>query len=135
VTGLGPQGTLTFAGGIAERSGRTRLAVTYTSPQARTAAIGINGAIGTAVRFPAGRGSNRPATARITVTLRAGDNTLSFGNPAGAAPDIDKIVLSTDGTPPTPVPTASPTLAPTLPPTAPPTLPTSPPAPPSGDPT
>jgi uncharacterized protein YkwD len=136
VTGLGPQGTLTVNGVIAERAGRVRLTVAYTSPQARTAEISVNGAIGTAVRFPAGRGSTRPATARITVTLRAGDNTVSFGNPAGAAPDIDKIVLSTDGTPPAPVPTATPTLAPTLPPTVPPTLPTSAPtAPPGGDPT
>jgi uncharacterized protein YkwD len=136
VTGLGPQGTLTFTGVIAERAGRARLAVTYTSPQARTAEISVNGGIGTAVRFPAGRGSSRPATARITVTLRAGDNTVSFGNPAGAAPDIDKIVLSTDGTPPAPVPSATPTLAPTLPPTVPPALPTSVPAsPPSGGPT
>ena len=85
VTGLGPQGTLTFAGVIAEQAGSTRLAVTYTSPQARTAVISVNGAIGTAVRFPASRGSNRPATARLAVTLQAGDNTLSFGNPAGVA--------------------------------------------------
>jgi uncharacterized protein YkwD len=44
---------------------------------------------------------------RITATLKAGDNTIAFGNPVGAAPDIDKLVITTDGTPPTPVPTAT----------------------------
>ncbi|HET6529650.1 MAG TPA: CAP domain-containing protein [Actinoplanes sp.] len=143
VTGIGPQGSLTVTGVTAERTGTTRLAITYTGAVARIAEISVNGSIGTAVRFPASRGASRPATIRVTVTLRAGDNTVGFGNPAGPAPDIDKLVLTTDGTPPGPAPTPAETLAPTVPPTSPPTTsppvsptttaPTSAPAPPSGN--
>ncbi len=107
VTGLGLLGSTTFTGVVAERAGTTRLAVTYTSNRARTAQISVNGGVATAVRFPGTRSAARPGTLRVTVTLKAGDNTISFGNPAGVAPDIDKIVLTTDGTPPTPVPTAT----------------------------
>ncbi len=144
VTGLGLLGSLTFTGVTAERAGTTRLAVTYTSARTRTAQISVNGGVATAVRFPGTRNADRPGTLRVTVTLRPGDNTIAFGNPAGVAPDIDKIVLTTDGTPPTPVPTATtpgepgttataspdpstPTATPTGP-TASPTRPTSPPA-------
>jgi uncharacterized protein YkwD len=122
VTGIGLLGSLTVTGVVAERAGRTRLSVTYTSAETRTAQVSVNGGAGTAVRFPASRGSGRPATARVIVTLAAGDNTVTFANPAGAAPDIDKLVLTTDGTPPTAVPTVPPTL-PTSPPTSAPTSP------------
>jgi uncharacterized protein YkwD len=107
VTGLGLLGSLTFTGLVAEQDGTTRLAVTYTSARARTAQISVNGGVATAVRFPGTRSAERPGTLRLTVTLKAGENTVVFGNPAGAAPDIDKIVLTTDGTPPTPAPTAT----------------------------
>lgn len=149
VTGLGQSGALTVTGVVAERAGTTRLAVTYTSPRARTAHISVNGGVATAVRFPGTRSAGRPGTMRVTVTLKAGDNTIAFGNPAGAAPDVDKIVLTTDGTPPTAVPTATTpgepgatatatpdpsapvppaSATPTVSPSLPPTLPTSPPA-------
>lgn len=144
VTGIGLLGTLTFHGVIAEKAGPTRLAVTYTSARTRTAQISVNGGIATAVQFPGTRGSTRPGTLRFTATLTPGENRITFGNPTGAAPDIDKLVITTDGTPPTPVPTGTTpgepgTTATATPdpsaPTLPPTLPTSPPAGPSGPPT
>jgi uncharacterized protein YkwD len=107
VTGVGLLGQLTFTGVVAEHPGATKLAVTYYGPDARTAQISVNGGVAAAVAFPATRGSSRPGTMRITATLKAGDNTIAFGNPVGAAPDIDKLVITTDGTPPTPVPTAT----------------------------
>jgi uncharacterized protein YkwD len=107
VTGVGLLGQLTFTGVVAEHPGPTKLAVTYYGPDARTAQISVNGGVAAAVAFPATRGSSRPGTMRITATLKAGDNTIAFGNPVGAAPDIDKLVITTDGTPPTPVPTAT----------------------------
>jgi uncharacterized protein YkwD len=148
VTGIGQAGSITFTGVVAERAGSTRLAVTYTSAGSRTARISVNGGIATAVRFPGTRGTNRPATARVTVTLQAGDNAITFGNPAGAAPDLDKLVLTTDGTPPTAVPTVtatgsaaptpsvSPTTTTTPPTTTPPTTtpPTTTPPPPTTSP-
>jgi uncharacterized protein YkwD len=107
VTGIGGLGTLTIAGVVAEETGTTRLAVTYTSDRNRTAQISVNGAVPTAIAFPGTRGTARPGTLRISVTLRAGRNELTFANPVGTAPDVDKVVLTTDGTPPTAVPTAT----------------------------
>lgn len=107
VTGVGGQGVLTITGVVAEEDGPTKLAVTYTSDRNRTAQISVNGAVPTAIVFPGTRGTGRPGTLRVTATLRAGQNSLSFSNPVGPAPDIDKLVITTDGTPPTAVPTAT----------------------------
>ena len=134
VTGIGGQGVLTITAVVAEKNGPARLAVTYTAERNRTAQISVNGGVPTAVVFPGTRGTSRPGTLRITATLRAGSNDLSFANSVGAAPDIDKVVISTDGTPPTTAPTATasgePGATATVTPgdSAPPTLPTSPPA-------
>ncbi|MEV4643184.1 CAP domain-containing protein [Actinoplanes sp. NPDC049548] len=142
VTGIGRKGVLTITGVLAEENGPTRLAITYTGERSSTAQISVNGAVPTAVLFPGTRGAGRPATLRVTATLRSGENTIAFGNPVGPAPDIDKLVITTDGTPPTAVPTVTasgdPGATATVPPgpapsgsgpapSLPPTLPTSPP--------
>jgi hypothetical protein len=106
VTGVGLLGALTFTHVAAERSGPIKLSVTYVSPDARTARISVNGGVAMGVAFPATRSDDRPGTTRIVATLRPGANTVSFLNPAGVAPDIDKMVITTDGTPP-PAPTAT----------------------------
>ena len=134
VTGIGGPGILTITGVMAEKDGPARLAVTYTGERSRTAQISVNGAVPTAIVFPGTRSTSRPATLRLTATLRAGQNDLAFANSVGTAPDIDKVVITTDGTPPTSAPTATASAVPgataTVTPgeTAPPTLPTSPPA-------
>jgi uncharacterized protein YkwD len=107
VTGVGLLGGLTFTGVVAERTGSTKVAVTYYSPEARTAQISINGGVAIAIAFPATRGASRAGTMRIVATLKQGDNTLAFSNPVGVAPDVDKLVITTDGTPPKPIPTAT----------------------------
>jgi len=107
VTGIGGPGVLTITGVMAEKDGPTRLAVTYTAERNRTAQISVNGGVPIAVLFPGTRGTSRPGTLRITATLRAGENNLAFANPVGAAPDVDKVVITTDGTPPTSAPTAT----------------------------
>jgi hypothetical protein len=107
VTGIGGAGVLTITGVLAEKDGPTRLAVTYTAERNRTAQISVNGAVPTAIVFPGTRGTSRPGTLRITATLRAGENDVAFANSVGPAPDIDKMVITTDGTPPTAVPTAT----------------------------
>jgi uncharacterized protein YkwD len=133
VTGIGGAGVLTITGVMAEKDGPTRIAVTYTAERNRAAQISVNGAVPTAIVFPGTRGTSRPGTLRITATLKAGKNDVSFANPVGAAPDVDKVVITTDGTPPTAVPTATvsgvPGATATVTPgeSAPPTLPTSPP--------
>ena len=107
VTGIGGAGVLTITGVQAEKDGPNRIAVTYTADRNRTAQISVNGAVPTAIVFPGTRGTSRPGTVRITVTLRAGRNDVAFANSVGPAPDIDKLVITTDGTPPTAAPTAT----------------------------
>jgi uncharacterized protein YkwD len=107
VTGIGGRGVLTIIGVVAEKDGPARLAVTYTSDRNRTAQISVNGAVPTGVAFPGTRGAGRPGTVQITATLRAGRNDLTFSNPVGTAPDIDKMDVTTDSTPPTTAPTAT----------------------------
>ena len=132
VTGVGLLGQLTFTGLVAERAGPTKLQLAYAGTEDRTALLSVNGGVPTAFVFPATRGEGRIGVLRVTLTLRSGDNALAIGNPAGAAPDIDKLVVTTDGTPPTLPPTAtvpvdSGTAAPTNPPASG-GAPTSPPA-------
>jgi uncharacterized protein YkwD len=107
VTGVGLLGALTFTGVVAERAESTKIAVTYASPEARNAQISINGGVAIAIAFPPTRVAGRTGTMRIVATLKRGDNTVAFSNPVGVAPDIDKLVITTDGTPPTPIPTAT----------------------------
>jgi uncharacterized protein YkwD len=142
VTAVGLLGGLTFTGVAAERTGATKIQVTYTGNGDRTAQISVNDGVATSVAFPGTRGDERTGTVRIVLPLRAGDNTLSFANPAGPAPDVDKIVITTDGTPPVIAPsgtasavpgvTAAQSPPPTLPTSPSPTLPTSPPPSPPG---
>jgi alpha-galactosidase len=40
---------------------------------------------------------NLPQATTVPVTLLAGNNTITFGNPATYAPDLDRIVISGDG--------------------------------------
>jgi uncharacterized protein YkwD len=131
---VGTTGVLTFTGVTAERDGSTTVSVTYTNGERRTGLLSVNGGTATAINFPSTRGFTRPGTLRIKVTLKKGVNTLAFGNPSGWAPDFDKLVVATDGTPPAPVPTATITGAPvTAVPTAGPT--DAPPVTPSATPT
>jgi uncharacterized protein YkwD len=127
---VGFAGTVTFTGVTAERTAATTINVTYTSAERRTALLSVNDGTATAINFPSTRSWSRPATLRIKVNLQAGTNTLAFGNPSAWAPDFDKLVVTTDGTPPMPIPTATITGAPI---TAEPT--TTPPADPSAEPT
>jgi uncharacterized protein YkwD len=107
VTGIGLLGRLTFTHVTAERSGPTKLTVTYVSPDARTASISVNGGAAIVADFPATRSDDRPGITKVVASLRTGDNTITFGNPRAVAPDIDKMVITTDGTPP-PAPAAVP---------------------------
>jgi len=104
VTAIGLRGELRFNRVAAKRTGVTKIQVTYTSTEERIAQISVGGGVPTVVEFPDTRGAGRPGTLRVVLGLVAGDNTLTFGNPAGPVPDIDKIVITTDGPPPTVAP-------------------------------
>lgn len=130
---VGFTGRLTFRGVHAERAGRTAVQIVYSSPDRRTALLRVNRDRSVRLAFPATGGPDRTATLTVQLNLQAGDNTLTFGNPRGWAPDFDRLAVGGSGgatptetvsePPPTTTPPATPTTAPTAtrPTSAPPT--------------
>ncbi|MEV6495420.1 CAP domain-containing protein, partial [Actinoplanes sp. NPDC051633] len=104
VTGLGGAGTLTVTGVVAEQAGTARLAISYVAATTRTAQLTVNDAGPAQTTFPGTRSGTRPGTVTVDVTLAAGTNTIGFANPEGAAPDIDRIVVTTTPVPSEPTP-------------------------------
>ena len=99
VTGVGGAGSLTVTGVVAEQAGTAKLAVSYVAASTRTAQLTVNDAGPALTTFPGTRSTTRPGTVTVDVTLVAGANSISFGNPDGVAPDIDKIVVTTAAAP------------------------------------
>jgi hypothetical protein len=98
-------GTLTFNGVTATAAGSATLTITYASGNARSAQLSVNGGAAKTLNFTPTGSFNTPGTLITTVTLKAGSNTLKFGNTAAFAPDFDKIAVDTGGgTPPPPPP-------------------------------
>jgi hypothetical protein len=92
--GPGSAGTLTFGNVTAPEAGPYHLTFFYVylnAEPARTAVITVAGA--EPISVTAGGGSTCCASRTVTVVLRAGANTITFGNPNGHAPSIDKIVI------------------------------------------
>ena len=90
---IGNGGTLTFTGLKAPQLGSYSLSIYYGTDERRDAFLSINGGQGQPLAFRDTGGFDRIRRVTIPITLRAGDNTLSFSNPAGFAPDIDRIRL------------------------------------------
>jgi hypothetical protein len=75
-------------------AGDRNLTVFYESDGPRTFEISVNGAA-PLVQHLSGKGDwVTPAWTTVTITLPAGDSVIRFSNPAGAAPDLDEIVIS-----------------------------------------
>jgi uncharacterized protein YkwD len=119
-------GTLRFNGVDADSAGTATLTIAYASGDPRGAQLSVNDGSARALDFPATGGYTTPGAITTTVNLRAGTNTLTFGNANGWAPDLDKITITAGGDP-APSPTAPPSGSPTAPPSS------SPPASPDGD--
>jgi hypothetical protein len=99
------KGTLTFTGVTAAAAGTFNVTITYASGSARSAQLSVNNGTAKTLNFKSTGSFNTPGTLGTTVTLKAGSNTLRFGNTAGWAPDFDKITVDTGGgTPPPPPP-------------------------------
>jgi hypothetical protein len=88
---IGHGGTLTFTGLKAPRLGPYSLSIYYATDERRDAFLSINGGQGQPLSFRDTGGFDRVRRVTIPITLRAGENTLTFFNPAGFAPDIDRI--------------------------------------------
>ena len=104
--GHGAANTLTFTGVTAPWAGAYRVMVSYASnDRAESDNYNVNLIDrGFTVTTSAGPQLTRYArntyswnqfnTIELTVRLAAGENTITFGNPLGWAPDIDKIIVA-----------------------------------------
>jgi hypothetical protein len=94
----GANGALRFNNVTVPRAGRYSLTFFYTSAAVggssgnRTAHISVNG--GSAQTFGTSRQDNCCSSGRIDVDLNAGGNTITFTNPSGRCPAIDRIVIA-----------------------------------------
>ncbi|MEV4560822.1 glycoside hydrolase family 9 protein [Kitasatospora sp. NPDC049285] len=92
-------GALTFNGVTVATAGSYQVQVAYTngSASARNADISVNGGAAQTVSFAPTGAFTTVGTVTVTLTLTAGTNTVTFANPSGAAPDLDRLVVP--GTP------------------------------------
>jgi alpha-galactosidase len=87
-------GSLRFTGVTAPVTGTYLLSFFYVhldGEAVRTAVIAVSGS--PPVTLSVSGGANCCAVARLRITLRQGANTVTFFNPTGHAPSIDKIVI------------------------------------------
>jgi len=108
------KGVLVFAV-KADKAGAAKVTISYTSGEARSARLSVNGGADTTVGFPGTGGFSTVGTRKATVTLKAGANTLRFSNPDAWAPHFDKITVSATTPAPEPTPTPTPTATPSAP--------------------
>jgi hypothetical protein len=106
VRGIGGASTLTFTGVRAPRAGTYRVIASYASnDRAGSGNYNVNlidpeftVTTSAGPRFTAHARNtyswNQFNTVALTVQLAAGENAIAFGNPAGRAPDIDKIIVA-----------------------------------------
>src|SRR5581483_9136264 len=98
---IGKGGTLQFNNVNVSSAGTHRLVISYIDGDTSTFGIGtyrsanisINGGSSFSVIFPATGDWNEVVTMNISVTLKAGNNTITFSNSSAYTPDIDKIDL------------------------------------------
>jgi hypothetical protein len=96
---IGKGGTLQINNVNVSSAGSHRLVISYIDGDTSTFGIGtyraanisINGGSSFAVNFPATGDWNEVVTMNISVTLKAGNNTVTFSNSSAYTPDIDKI--------------------------------------------
>lgn len=93
--------TVTFNDVVVEKSGVYRMEVDAMTQGPRALVYTVNG--GAPATLNMGGGSfNLPQATTVPVALVAGVNTITFGNPATYAPNLDRIVISGDGRDPAP---------------------------------
>ncbi|MFI7204499.1 discoidin domain-containing protein [Micromonospora aurantiaca (nom. illeg.)] len=92
--GNGTANTLRFTNVTANAAGPRTVTVSYASAEARSTQISVNGGAPVTVATPGTGGWDTVGTVSVTLPLNAGTNTLTFGNTAGWAPDLDRIQVS-----------------------------------------
>ncbi|MEV0386418.1 DUF4832 domain-containing protein [Nonomuraea sp. NPDC050643] len=91
---IGNGATLTINNVGTSSAGARTLTISYLSAVARTATVKVNNGTAATVGFPVTADWNTVGVRTVTVTLAAGDNTITIANPGDWAPDIDKIAIS-----------------------------------------
>lgn len=85
--------TVTFSNITVPVTGTYQLEIDYMTSGERSFSLSINGAA--AKTFPVnGSSFDDPAVAILEVQLKAGVNTIQYGNPTGNAPDLDRLVVA-----------------------------------------
>lgn len=84
-------GILQFNNVNAEKDGEYQLIISYTTQEARSMSISINGEPAIEVDFEPALTWTKVLEKEVTVKLKTGSNIIKFFNEAGWAPDIDKI--------------------------------------------
>src|SRR5207247_4661796 len=87
-----PAGALQFNGVTVPSAGAYTLIFYYVDSSNQTALVSVDDAAPVAVS--ARKRNNCCVSKQLTVTLRAGPNTIWFGNPTAGCPAIDRIVVS-----------------------------------------
>jgi outer membrane protein assembly factor BamB len=108
---VGKGGTLQFNNVQASSAGTDPLTIYYVDGDAgRTAQMSVNGGAATTVTFHGTNDANWNFLQSLTVSvsLKAGSNTILFSNAAASAPDFDRITVASTSAP-TPTPTPTPT--------------------------
>ena len=103
--GLGLNNTVTFNSVTVPRAGVYQMTVDYMTQGLRAGMYSVNG--GPWLTLNVGGGSFfLPTSGTVPVALRAGTNTIRYGNPTSYPADLDRIVISGDGSATLPVATA-----------------------------
>jgi hypothetical protein len=84
-------GTLLFNGVTAANAGSFTLTIRYATGSARKASLSVNSGAAISISFGSTGGFTTVGTKTVTVTLRAGKNTLKFFNTSAWAPDFDRV--------------------------------------------
>ena len=91
--GNGAANSVTINGVTESSAGTKTLTITYLVSGTRTFDISVNGGADTAITLT-GTSFSTPVTTSVTVTLKAGTNTIKFHNDAAYAPDLDLVTIS-----------------------------------------
>jgi alpha-galactosidase len=93
---IGQSSTVVFSKVNVKTAGVYRLEIDALTLGPRSLTYSVNGAPADTLNLSGGS-FELPQSSTVPVTLSAGDNTITFGNPAGYGADLDRIVLSGDG--------------------------------------
>lgn len=99
--GIGPNNTLTINNISVERAGAYEMEIDSMTVGARALIYQVNGGLPATLNVSGGS-FNIPASTTVPVQLNAGMNSIQFGNPTSYPPDLDRIVISGDGSAPAP---------------------------------